>query len=647
MPVHILIGTPHKAFGELLRGSLQDSGQYQANLMLSAEGVLDAVKQSAYDIAILDSALPGQSFVSLCSQVLAEQKDIRLVVVPPENNPNHPALGGLLPHGYLKRPFYLPDLIETMSKIVQQNAGQASSGQSSAGFPVWLQEPLTLRGYLESELANTHALAAIAGLYGPAQGVGSVRAWAGQFSDPGVQELAAMVFRYWNRSEKTDLMRFMRLSAEKSEYLVYATHVAGDMVLIMAYETSMPLSQIRPQTKTIAQKLATTSPEGYQATGSLKKGVTGPQKKTIPEKPAAVKPSADFSEQLADMRSKLIEPPAGGAPGNSQRESPDTRTQTAPGDRLDTDQEEFDESHFINLSALLGSVPAPDPGKSAFGGWKGEIPTQPPPGRGFNGWVPDSYNSDPTKLPSQDRAPESTDGPQGADGRQDADVAEELRKMQAALNLAASTDHAKEEGVPDSPAASSAPLPKTQPLRLQELQSIEIRPERPSETAIIPEPENELDNLEDTRPRLVTTLTHLDQLEPVSPAISLLNYTCVLVPRLPQHYLTGSLADLLATWVAQLCVAFGWRLEGISIRPEYVQWTVQVAPSVSPGNLVKIIRQRTSMHIFNSFAHLREQNPSGDFWAAGYLIVSGAQPPSPQLLRDFIGQTRKRQGIAR
>ena len=88
-------------------------------------------------------------------------------------------------------------------------------------------------------------------------------------------------------------------------------------------------------------------------------------------------------------------------------------------------------------------------------------------------------------------------------------------------------------------------------------------------------------------------------------------------------------------------------MEGLSIRPEYLQWTVQVAPSVSPGNLVKIMRQRTSMHIFNSFAHLREQNPSGDLWAIGYLIVSGSQPPSPQLLRDYIIQTRKRQGISR
>jgi REP element-mobilizing transposase RayT len=158
-------------------------------------------------------------------------------------------------------------------------------------------------------------------------------------------------------------------------------------------------------------------------------------------------------------------------------------------------------------------------------------------------------------------------------------------------------------------------------------------------------PLSPVDSLEDTRPHVVSTITNMGQLEPVSPALSLLNYTCVLVPRLPPHYLTGELADRLAGWVQQLCLAFGWRLEGISIRPEYLQWTVQVVPAISPGNLVRIIRQRTSQHIFVNYAHLAEQNPSGDFWAPGYLIVSGVQPPSAQLLREYIAQTRKRQGV--
>lgn len=133
--------------------------------------------------------------------------------------------------------------------------------------------------------------------------------------------------------------------------------------------------------------------------------------------------------------------------------------------------------------------------------------------------------------------------------------------------------------------------------------------------------------------------------EPISPTLSHLAYTALLLPRIPQHVLVGELSEELGLWVPQLCLAFGWRLEGLSIRPETLLFTLQVAPSVSPGNVVRILRQRTSQRIFSRFTELKELNPSGDFWAPGYLIISGSTPPQPNLLHDFVVQTRRRQGL--
>ena len=137
------------------------------------------------------------------------------------------------------------------------------------------------------------------------------------------------------------------------------------------------------------------------------------------------------------------------------------------------------------------------------------------------------------------------------------------------------------------------------------------------------------------------------KLEPVSPAMYSLTYACVLLPRFPDHHLTGNLATQLSDAITQLCLAFGWRLEQIAIRPEYVEWMVNVPPTTSPGYLMRIIRQHTSRRMFIEFPHFEEKNPSGDFWAPGYLIMSGDQSPPPQLVKDFINQTRQRQGAAR
>jgi len=133
--------------------------------------------------------------------------------------------------------------------------------------------------------------------------------------------------------------------------------------------------------------------------------------------------------------------------------------------------------------------------------------------------------------------------------------------------------------------------------------------------------------------------------EPISAGLYHLTYACLLVPRFSSHYLTGDLSEHLGEWLPKICVAFGWRLEFLAVRPEYLQWVVNVQPNTSPGHLMRMMRQQTSEKIFADFARLKRENPSGDFWAPGYLIMGGSQPHPPQLVRDYIRQTRQRQGL--
>jgi REP element-mobilizing transposase RayT len=151
--------------------------------------------------------------------------------------------------------------------------------------------------------------------------------------------------------------------------------------------------------------------------------------------------------------------------------------------------------------------------------------------------------------------------------------------------------------------------------------------------------------LDETRPHSITEVAGRVMLEPITPGLYNLTYACLLVPRFTSHYLTGDLADRLSEWIPQICVAFGWRLEYLAVRPEYVQWVVNVPPSASPGYLMRIMRQQTSEKIFAEFPRLKKENPSGDFWAPGYLIMGGTQPHPPQLVKDYIKQTRVRQGL--
>lgn len=152
--------------------------------------------------------------------------------------------------------------------------------------------------------------------------------------------------------------------------------------------------------------------------------------------------------------------------------------------------------------------------------------------------------------------------------------------------------------------------------------------------------------LDETRPHSITEVAGRVMMEPISPGLYNLTYACLLVPRFSSHYLIGDMSDRLNEWVPNICISFGWRLELISVRPEYIQWVVNVPPSTSPGYLMRIMRTQTSERIFGEFPRMKKENPSGDFWAPGYLIMGGTQPHPAQLVKDYIKQTRERQGYS-
>ncbi len=165
-------------------------------------------------------------------------------------------------------------------------------------------------------------------------------------------------------------------------------------------------------------------------------------------------------------------------------------------------------------------------------------------------------------------------------------------------------------------------------------------------TKVIPKESEAPQTPAETRPHFPGELEEHELPEPVSPARAAISFACLLIPRFASHSLTGDLASRLAEWVPAICVAYGWKLEYLSIRPDYLQWVVSVSPSTSPGTLMRLMRMQTSERIFAEFSHLKKQNPSGDFWAPGYLIMGSNQPHPPQLVRNYILEVRRRQGIS-
>jgi REP element-mobilizing transposase RayT len=288
--------------------------------------------------------------------------------------------------------------------------------------------------------------------------------------------------------------------------------------------------------------------------------------------------------------------------------SPEQTNQMYLSDADLAEEDEFEE--LPPISDLLGEVPPPVPPKQARGGAL-PLPWEQKP-------APARVSQPVNQVESPPVATHSTFSP---DFSRESSPA--VRRREERLDL---------------PSLEQTRLGKAQreqqARELSDLEATRVQTVNPDPNSII-----------ETRPQSVTEVAHRIVLEPASPAMFNLNYACLLVPRFDTHHLTGDMADRLAGWVPQVCVAFGWRLEHIALRPEYLQWVVSVPPATAPGYIMRIVRQHSSDRVFKEFPRLKDENPSGDFWAPGYLIMGGSQPHPQKLVRDFIEQTRQRQGL--
>ncbi len=525
MVTNVLIASPTMSFGELIRLTLEGEGNYRATRVSTSSEALEQCQSTSFALAILDADLSDLPLQEVLAAVQKHNPDIRLILVPPNNNPQSPAVAGLACNGYLSKPFYLPDLMNIVTRALQipnqipdvqpavetpvartipspQNRpAPAIDGASpkrppskpiASTAPAWLQDVARAAQHLTRLSLETAALAALI------IRDGKLWAYAGQLSQPAAQELAQTVAHYWERGNGSDLARFVHLNATDGDYMLYATAVSVDMALAMVFDIEMPFSKIRSQASRLARSLA--SPPGSE-----------PVKPTEIATPPPVPP------------------------------------------RAEQDVPEEGQLDLANLTPLFEDVPPATPANLPPA-----LPAEAPPSAGRSTLVhPEPFHS---TRPSAPQPVES----------------------HTASNLNPAPEEAAQDG-----------------------------------------------------------------LEPASLAICNLNYACLMIPRMPLHLVEGDLARCLSEWVPQLSLAYGWRLDQLAIFPDYVSWVVNVPPTVSPSYLMRIFRQQTSARIFAHFPILGQDNPSSDFWAPGYLIMSSSQLPPDALVQNYITQTRQRQGVSR
>ena len=116
--------------------------------------------------------------------------------------------------------------------------------------------------------------------------------------------------------------------------------------------------------------------------------------------------------------------------------------------------------------------------------------------------------------------------------------------------------------------------------------------------------------------------------------------TFYLAPSQTTHFLIGGLSRQLRQWVPAICKTYGWELDLLSVRPDYLKWTLRDFPDTLTREMLLTMREKTSQRIFRVFPNLRQGASSPDFWAPGYLVDSQNRDFSTQALMAYVARNR-------
>jgi DNA-binding response OmpR family regulator len=265
--VSVLLVTPSVGFGELIHQTLVDTDSYDVVFVTTGEEAMVRAHQREFALAILDTDLTDGSFSEIWPALKSQNPEMKLLLIPPESGLDESMAVDLSPDGWLNKPFYLPDLLTTVREVMGEDSPsdlEAVHGrEGSSQPPPWLQDVDRAARHLTQLSLETAAQAALITRQD------QIWAYAGELPQPAANELAEAVADYWARDEGSDFVRFIRVEATGGEYMLYATTLAGDMVLSLAFEARTPFSQIRKQAVRLAHALATT-PNGEIASQTMR-----------------------------------------------------------------------------------------------------------------------------------------------------------------------------------------------------------------------------------------------------------------------------------------------------------------------------------------------------------------------------------------
>ncbi len=104
-----------------------------------------------------------------------------------------------------------------------------------------------------------------------------------------------------------------------------------------------------------------------------------------------------------------------------------------------------------------------------------------------------------------------------------------------------------------------------------------------------------------------------------------IEYHFVWITKYRYQVLTGEIAVRLRELVRQTCAMFEIEILRGVVSKDHVHILVSAPPTISPSDIMRRIKGRTSAKLFEEFPHVKTRFWGRHFWARGYFCVTAGE----------------------
>jgi CheY-like chemotaxis protein len=353
MGIAVLVVDANADYGRLIQKSLEATGVFQVTLATRAIEALMRFTKANFQAIILDFDLPDLNGPDLVRQMRGINDKTPIIAVFDEEQPKPANIKDLSIDVVLDKPAYLADLPSILSELLKVPSRAPVSGREIPATPEiqeqpvpgkstttlpWTEDPRHAGEYL-TRLAQEHS--AHAALLSRRDKPWS---FSQRITDSQALGIVQLLSVHSDRMQaKGALIRYIRLSGNENDFLLYATPVMEDFILTLIFSMDTPFSVARRQAYHMSQMLM------QQDSGS----VSGLDESPIVEKLVAVS-QEDLDEPL--LPSDWIP-----APSTSAQDSPPiVESEAVPTETVSLEGEGEEQIEMPSITSVPKIPPLPN-----------------------------------------------------------------------------------------------------------------------------------------------------------------------------------------------------------------------------------------------------------------------------------------------